>query len=211
MRAPRGLIRGWLAPSDDLGYYTLAGAAPDPYELIREAHDGERLGLGWVFVSERLNVKEAATLSGAIGAVSTTLRIATAATNHHTRHPLVTAAYATTMHRLTRGRFTLGIGRGIAPLTAALGLAPVTTAQLEDFAGLMRRLWRGEAVIGHDGPCGKYPFLRLDPEFDEDDPAGDHRVRSEHAASRWAGVRSGRAAHVLRGCNARPLCADREG
>jgi probable F420-dependent oxidoreductase len=76
------------------------------------------------------------------------------------------------MHRLTRGRFTLGLGRGIAPLTAALGLPPVTTAQLEDFAGLMRRLWRGETVIGHDGPCGRYPFLRLDPAFDEDIPLG---------------------------------------
>ena len=97
-------------PFDDLGYYTLAGAAPDPHELIREAHDGERLGLGWVFISERFNVKEAATLSGAIGAVSTTLRIATAATNHHTRHPLVTAAYATTMHRLTAGASRSGSG-----------------------------------------------------------------------------------------------------
>ena len=53
---------------DDLGYYTLAGAAPDPFELIQEAHDGERLGLGWAFISERFNVKEAATLSGALGA-----------------------------------------------------------------------------------------------------------------------------------------------
>lgn len=83
-------------------------------------------------------------MSGAVGAVSTSLRIATAATNHNTRHPTVTASYATTMHRLTGGRFVLGLGRGIAPLTAALGLAPVTTAQLEDFAGLMRRLWHGE-------------------------------------------------------------------
>lgn len=157
---------------DDLGYYTLAGAAPDPFELIQEAHDAERLGLGWAFISERFNVKEAATLSGALGAVSTTLQIATAATNHHTRHPVVTAAYATTMHRLTRGRFTLGLGRGIAPMTAALGLAPVTTAQLEDFVGVMRRLWHGETIIGHDGPCGSYPFLRLDPAFDEDIPLG---------------------------------------
>jgi probable F420-dependent oxidoreductase len=153
---------------DDLGYYTLAGAAPSPRDLIQEAHDGERLGLGWAFISERLNVKEAATLSGAVGAVSTTLQIATAATNHNTRHPLVTAAYATTMHRLTDGRFTLGLGRGIAPMTRALGLAPVTTAQLEDFAGLMRRLWQGETIVGHDGPAGRWPFLRLDPAFDED-------------------------------------------
>ena len=101
-----------------LGFYTLAGAAESPRDLITEVADAERLGLGWVFISERFNVKEAATLSGAVGAVSTTLHIATAATNHHTRHPIVTASYATTMHRLTGGRFTLGLGRGIAPLTA---------------------------------------------------------------------------------------------
>jgi probable F420-dependent oxidoreductase len=155
---------------DRLGFYTLAGGAEDPRQLIPEVHDAERLGLGWVFISERFNVKEAATLSGAAGAVSSTLRIATAATNHHTRHPIVTASYATTMHRLTGGRFVLGLGRGIAPLTKALGLNTVTTAQLEDFVGLMRRLWRGETVLGHDGPAGQYPFLRLDPGFDEDIP-----------------------------------------
>lgn len=157
---------------DDLGYYTLAGAAQSPRDLITEAHDAERLGLGWAFISERFNVKEAATLSGAVGAVSTKLQIATAATNHHTRHPIVTAAYATTMHRLTGGRFTLGLGRGIGPMTKALGLRPVTTAQLEDFAGLMRRLWHGETILGHDGPAGSYPYLRLDSAFDEDIPLG---------------------------------------
>ncbi len=111
-------------------------------------------------------------MSGAVGAVSTTLQIATAATNHNTRHPLVTAGYATTMHRLTGGRFTLGLGRGIAPMMKAIGLKPATTAQLEDFAGLMRRLWHGETIIGHDGPAGSWPFLRLDATFDEDIPLG---------------------------------------
>ena len=173
----RAIIPGpvWQPPTvtyEQLGFYTLAGAATSPRDLITEVADGERLGLGWVFISERFNVKEAATLSGAVGAVSTTLNIATAATNHHTRHPIVTASYATTMHRLTGGRFTLGLGRGIGPMTAALGLPPVTTAQLEDFAGLMRRLWHGETIIGHDGPAGKYPFLRLDSAFDEDIPLG---------------------------------------
>lgn len=157
--------------SNRLGFYTLAGAPDSPRDLIQEVHDGERMGLGWVFISERFNIKEAATLSGAVGAVSTSLRIATAATNHHTRHPIVTAAYATTMHRLTGGRFVLGLGRGIGPMTDALGLPPVTTAQMEDFIGLMRRLWHGETIIGHDGPAGTYPFLRLDPDFDEDIPA----------------------------------------
>ena len=157
---------------DRLGFYTLAGAPKSPRDLIGEVHDAERLGLGWAFISERFNIKEAATISGAVGAVSSTINIATAATNHNTRHPLVTAAYATTMHRLTGGRFTLGLGRGIAPFMKALGLPPVTTAQLEDFAGLMRRLWHGEMILGHEGPAGSYPFLRLDPDFDEDIPLG---------------------------------------
>ncbi len=153
-----------------LGFYTLAGAPRSPRDLIQEVHDGERLGLDWVFISERFNIKEAATLSGAVGAVSSNLQIATGATNHNTRHPIITASHATTMHRLTDGRFTLGLGRGIGPMMGALGLPPITTAQMEDFVGLMRRLWRGETILGHDGPAGRYPFLRLDPDFDEHIP-----------------------------------------
>lgn len=155
---------------EELGYYTLAGAPSTPRALIGEARDAEDLGLGWCFISERFNVKEAATLSGAVGAVSESLTICTGATNHNTRHPIVTASYATTMHRLTGGRFVLGLGRGIAPLMGALGLKPVTTKQVEDFVGIMRRLWKGEMILGHDGPAGRYPFLRLDPGFDEDIP-----------------------------------------
>jgi alkanesulfonate monooxygenase SsuD/methylene tetrahydromethanopterin reductase-like flavin-dependent oxidoreductase (luciferase family) len=98
---------------NELGFYTLAGAPGSPRELISEVAQGEELGLGSVFISERFNIKEAATLSGAVGAVSSRLGIATAATNHNTRHPMVTAAYAMTMHKLTDGRFSLGLGRGI--------------------------------------------------------------------------------------------------
>jgi probable F420-dependent oxidoreductase len=140
--------------------------------MLDELRLAERLGFGAAFLSERFNVKEAATLTGAAGAVTEKLQIVTAATNHNTRHPAVTAAWATTMHRLTAGRFTLGLGRGLAPQLKAFGLPPVTTAQLEDFIGLMRRLWHGETVLNHDGPIGRYPALKLDPEFDEDIPVG---------------------------------------
>lgn len=156
----------------ELGFYTLAGGATSPRDLIDEVSQGEAMGLGTVFISERWNVKEAVTLSGAAGAVSERIRIATAATNHSLRHPIVTAAYASTMHKLTGGRFMLGIGRGIKPIFDAFGLEPITTAQMEDFAQLMRRLWRGETVVGHDGPVGSYPALRLDSDFDLDIPLG---------------------------------------
>ena len=157
---------------NELGFYVLAGAPQSPAELLEEVPAAESLELGSAFISERFNIKEAATLSGAVAAASRTLGIATAATNHNTRHPLVTASYATTMHRLTGGRFTLGLGRGIAPMFDAYGIPRITTAQLDDFVGLLRRLFHGELILGHDGPAGKFPVLHLDASFDEDIPIG---------------------------------------
>ncbi len=157
---------------NELGFYVLAGAPKSPAELLVEVPAAEAQGLGSAFISERYNIKEAATLSGAVGAVSSRIGIATAATNHNTRHPLITGSFATTMHRLSGGRFTLGLGRGIDAMFGAYGLPKITTAQMEDMAGLLRRLWHGEAVMGHDGPAGKFQILHLDASFDEDIPLG---------------------------------------
>ena len=155
---------------NEIAFYTLAGAPKTPRDLIAEVQQAETLGLGSAFISERLNVKEAATLSGAVGAVSSEIGIATAATNQNTRHPMVTAAFAMTMHKLSEGRFSLGLGRGIAPMFDAYGLPHIKTAQIEDFVGLMRRIWRGEIIVGHDGPAGKYPLLTMGPDYDEHIP-----------------------------------------
>ena len=142
---------------DEIGFYALAGAPESPRELIGEVQRAEQLGIGTAFLSERFNIKEAATLSGAAGAVSSAIQIATAATNHNTRHPIVTASYATTMHRLTGGRFTLGIGRGIRPLSSgAFGIPPITTAQMEDFA-----LPDAPALARRDGHRPRRPLRPL--------------------------------------------------
>src|SRR5262245_17746612 len=98
---------------NELAFYTLAGAPRRPRDLVEEVKQGEAMGLGSAFISERFNIKEAAALSGAAAAASTEIGIATAATNHNTRHPMITAAFAMTMHSLTGGRFSLGLGRGI--------------------------------------------------------------------------------------------------
>jgi 5,10-methylenetetrahydromethanopterin reductase len=154
----------------ELGFYALAGHSDSPRDLVNEAREAEELGLGSAFISERFNLKDASTLSGAAAAVTTELGVATAATNHNTRHPLVTATFATTMHRLSEGRFALGLGRGFDRMFAAMGLAPITSAQLEDTAAIMRRLWHGETIVNHDGPAGRYPYLHQDDQFDEDIP-----------------------------------------
>jgi 5,10-methylenetetrahydromethanopterin reductase len=154
----------------ELGFYALAGGATDPTVLRSELADGERIGLGSACISERFNVKEAASLCGAAVGMSERLGVWTGATNHSTRHPIVTASMATTLHKLSGGRFCLGLGRGIDPMMDALGVPRTTTAQLEDVAGLYRRLWHGETVLGHSGAAGSWPFLRLDPSFDENIP-----------------------------------------
>src|SRR3954471_2002311 len=160
---------GMTRSHEELGFYLLGGAAGEgPAALVEQARRGEELGLGTAFISERWNVKEASSLVGAACAVTTSMNIATAATNCNTRHPLITASWATTMHRLSGGRFTLGIGRGVAAMYAAFGIPAVTTAQMEDFAQVMRRLWRGEVIFNHDGPIGKYQVLFLDPDFNEE-------------------------------------------
>jgi probable F420-dependent oxidoreductase len=157
---------------DELGFYTLAGQAASSRDLLDEVRQGEQMGLGTVFVSERYDKKEAATLCGAAGAVSERIRIQTATTNHNTRHVMVTAGFARTMQSLTGGRFVLGIGRGIAPMQDAFGIPRITTAQMEDVAGLLRRLFRGEVIVGHDGPSGRYPVLHLSSALEEHLPLG---------------------------------------
>jgi hypothetical protein len=142
----------------ELGFYGLAGHTDNPRDLLGEVMEAEQLGLGSVFLSERFNYKDAAVMAGAAAAVSTKIGIANAATNHATRHPVVTATMAATMNRLSNGRYCLGLGRGFDMLFDLFGVPRITNAQLTDATELLRKLWRGEK-FGHDGPAGKYPYL----------------------------------------------------
>ena len=151
---------------------------------------------GSVFLSERFNLKDAGVLAGAAAAATTRLGIATAATNHNTRHPLVTATMATTLHRLSGGRYALGLGRGFDLLFDVMGLPRVTGAQLEDAIGIYRRLWHGEA-FGHDGPAGRYPYLSQDKQLRRGHPGADDGDRPEEPRAGRPGRRRRRAAHLL--------------
>ena len=52
----------------------------------------------------------------------------------------------------------------------AWGWSRSPRAQIRDVTSILRRLWRGEAILGHDGPAGRYPYLHQDADFDEDIP-----------------------------------------
>jgi 5,10-methylenetetrahydromethanopterin reductase len=167
----------WVDPLDgdldvlgELGFYALAGHTDSPRDLIGEVRQGEQIGLGSAFISERFNFKDAPTLCGAAAAISERIGIATAATNHNTRHPLITATFGATMHRLSGGRFSLGLGRGFDRLFLGMGLPPIRTDQLRDTADILRQLWGGGTVTAHSGPAGNFPHLHLDSTFTESIP-----------------------------------------
>ena len=154
----------------ELGFYTLAGAPKSPRDMFQELRDAEDMGLGTAFISERFNIKEAGALTGAAIGATSNINIVTAATNHTTRHPIVSASWASTLHLMSEGRFSLGLGRGIDAMFNAFGMPLATTDSMEQFALLMRRLWKGETVLNYADLTGTYPVLRLDPAFDLDIP-----------------------------------------
>lgn len=153
----------------ELGFYTLPGHTRNPAEMLDEVREAEAMGLGSAWISERFDVKEAASLAGAACAVSDTIFIGTAATNIHTRHPLLTASMASTLHRLSNKRFALGIARGVGIRGELMGLEKMSNAHLADFADMMKKLWHGERV-SYDGVLGNFPYLHMSDWVNEDIP-----------------------------------------
>ncbi len=157
---------GEAQQATDLSIYVLPGRAPDPVAGLSEAADAEAAGFGGVYVSERLDVKDAAVLCGALAARTTGLRVGTALVHQGTRHPLTLASMASTMQMISGGRFVLGLGRGLGALAPSLGVAKPTLAGLEHLVTTMRRLWVGERV-SESGPAGSFRGMRF-----SDLPAG---------------------------------------
>lgn len=143
----------------ELGCYLLPGHTDSPRDALAQAHVAEKLGLGSVWLSERFDVKEASALAGAVCAVTTEIVVGTAATNIHTRHPIITASMATTLHYLSGGRFVLGIARGVGIRNDLLGLPTINAAYLEEFVPVLRDLLAGTAVT-HDGAIGSLPYAK---------------------------------------------------
>jgi probable F420-dependent oxidoreductase len=129
--------------------------------MLAEVREGDACGFGSVWISERFDVKEAAALAGAATALSDGLGVCVGVTNPHTRHPVLLAALGGTLSSLSGDRFALGLGRGIDAIWDRYGMPRVGLAMLEDVAGLLRRLWAGETVAGHEGPAGRFGSLSL--------------------------------------------------
>jgi 5,10-methylenetetrahydromethanopterin reductase len=154
----------------ELGCYGLPGHTRSPADLIAEAREAERLGLGSIWISERFDVKEAGVCLGAAGAVTERIYLGTGATNVNTRHPVLTATMGAAAARLTGGRFALGVARGVGIRSTMFGIGQVKNAHLRDFVDVMKRLWRGERIAGYEGPLGEMPYVYLADWLSEEIP-----------------------------------------
>lgn len=145
----------------ELSCYLLPGHTTTPADAMTEAKAAEALGLGKVWLSERFDVKDAGVICSAALAVTERIEVATAATNIHTRHPMVLATMASTLHYMSGGRFTLGLARGVSIRNDLMGLKAVSNAQFVEGLKILRDLWKGEKVMGHDGLMGNLPYLSM--------------------------------------------------
>lgn len=143
----------------ELAYYAVTHHPADARKVFTEATDAEALGLGSCMISERFTVKEAGVLAGAVAGRAPSLGIASAAINHHTRHPVVTAAMGSTLKAITEGKYAMSFGRGSSEHWRTLGLPVVTEAILRDYLTMLRQLWTDGFVLDHDGPAGTFPVL----------------------------------------------------
>lgn len=145
----------------ELGFYAFPGAASDTRSALEQVRFAEQLGIGNVMISERPDFKEISTLCGAVAAVTEKMYIGTSATNANTRHPMFTAAICSTMNRLSRGRFALGLGKGTNFYMKRWGLKPVTFEREREYYDVIKRMLRGETIENYSGTIGDFPQLGL--------------------------------------------------
>ena len=158
------------AAHPELSCYLLPGHTTTPADAITEAKQAEALGLGKVWLSERFDVKDAGVICAAALATTETIQVATAATNLHTRHPMVLANMCSSLHYLSGGRFELGLARGVNIRNQLMGLPTVSNQQMREGIDILRSLWRGDKVMGYDGAMGKLPYLSMGDWMDADIP-----------------------------------------
>jgi probable F420-dependent oxidoreductase len=153
-----------------LGSYVLPGPTPDPRPVVGQTLAAEQLGMGAVWLSELQGpTKDAGAILGYLAHATDHVGLGTSITHFGTRHPMVLASWGATMQTLTGGRFRFGFGRSVAGRWRTWGLPVPTTASMEDYATILRRLWNHE-TFSYDGPAGSFPRLGFEGMAEVDPP-----------------------------------------
>lgn len=150
MEGSRSILSAYASPGNDA----------EPRRTIGQAADGERIGLGRIWISEKWEGKEAGAICGAASQVTQSIGIVAGLIRAAARHPLAAAGLGATMQRLSGNRFAIGLGRSSPDRLRKQGLPVFQNAHLRDYARILRQLWAGERV-SYEGPLGRYEDLVL--------------------------------------------------
>jgi probable F420-dependent oxidoreductase len=172
-----------LAPVvQDMSAYVIAGAVTSqqeesewetvsrtPAQGIDDGVTAERLGFRRVWLSERIDIKNADVILSGIGARTSRLELGTGVVDPTTRHPWMMAALAATMQACYGPRFVLGLGRGDDGYFRGTGIEMASFRYMADYIDILRALWRGETVT-YDGPVGRFPAMSFSQTYHGEDP-----------------------------------------
>jgi 5,10-methylenetetrahydromethanopterin reductase len=119
---------------------------PDPRTVARHSKAAEDAGWDGFAVVDSQNLTADCWVGLALAAQATsTIGLGTAVTNPVTRLPALTACAAATVHLVSGGRVTIGIGRGDSALSH-LGRAPASVRALERYLEVLQAYLRREEV-----------------------------------------------------------------
>lgn len=141
----------------------------DPDTVVAEARTAEDLGFDLLACGEHLffhgPTPNGFTMLAAASAVTGRIRLVSSITLLPLYAPAMVAKMATTIDRISGGRFELGIGAGgeYPPEFAAAGVDPATRfRRIEEGLHVVRQLFSGERV-DYEGAFSSLSGVRLDP------------------------------------------------
>jgi 5,10-methylenetetrahydromethanopterin reductase len=146
--------------ADDMGIFLIAGRTRNPALALREGEEAERLGFRRAWLSERYDLKDSGAVLSGVAARTRRLEVGTGVLASGSRHPLIAAAFAATMHAMYDGRFILGLGRSDGPYLKGQSIPIHNMAKFKDYVDIVRRLLEGDTVR-YSGPLGEFEALKL--------------------------------------------------
>jgi 5,10-methylenetetrahydromethanopterin reductase len=126
--------------------------APAP-RFVSALASAEQAGLDEVWVGDEGPARDPFGLLAAAATMTSRIRLAVGVTNPYLRHPVLTATAAATVHELSGGRMTLGIGAGGRMSLEPVGVRPSRPlADCRDALRLVRAALTATPTAGYDPP-----------------------------------------------------------
>lgn len=131
-------------------------------EQLKLVQYAESMGFDSIWVTESQLEHDAISVLGAMATVTSRMKLSTGVVNNWTRGPALMAMTLATLHELSGGRLSLGIGSYWDPLAWKQGIQRIEPIRaMREYVEVLRKLLHMETV-NYDGEIVKVRGLKLD-------------------------------------------------